>query len=861
MVTVASLFSFLLINMSFIFSMTSSIDFISREKISMESTVSISSAMFDINYKDVTLIWIDELANETADCLHTQDCLRAVVNDIQVFDSAEKSIEYIRWIAPKKSIFLIISGLLAESVLSQTHNIQQLETVYIFCLDKEKHSKLMDQYAKIRGIFVDKFKLFHQLAEDILKFDEKSFPMHVFAQKHENGIETSMRDYIGDNNATLNWIELFSFILIHLPLDQNQAKQDMLTQCRIYYHGNEAEQRRIDEFAKENNTENIIHWYTRDAFVYRLVNKALRTLNIDVIFEFRFFIIELYRQLKTHHTNYIQSLSTSTSKIPTVYRGQLISSDEVQNLKNNIGDIISTTSFLSTTDDENIAAGFITGASISESALFEINIPDSYYEQVGDSLSYTRPFFNVSSLSKFSGENETIFSIGTIFRIISIKEDSIRRICLELDEHNNLLTKHFCHFEKIYRYPHDWQTRSNVEERILLLTEKLPKSYRHIVSLYIQEGTVDYTKRHPVTATESINYYRKGFDLLCKCLPDHFYLLRVIMCLSMGLFYFNLNDIGMSIRLGELSLDIVKDYLYGDSECLLACYNYLAVIYKLDNRQEAVFAIYKDMLHLASKHKNTSAVIEICDKLCNLSRRFSLHEYSLWCQTKMLMCLVRILKRRILSLPDHNYSIYINYKILIKQLQRLTKYKWYYKRKRSLEVLLAKNWPSYHSFGKYIDKLKFMLYFTLDNLPRFQQSLYLLLAQAMTEFEPRRTYGNCFKKLRNNMKQVFKVMSACHTNAKILRNFLQSLDAYKRSLHSMRAAYGLVELAERFENITLHRTLTKIKCVIPDFIRSSHEILENTRPPRIFRHRYRSSSIHLSSYGRSRTRIYWTRSD
>jgi hypothetical protein len=219
--------------------------------------------------------------------------------------------------------------------------------------------------------------------------------------------------------------------------------------------------------------------------------------------------------------------------------------------------------------------------------------------------------------------------MGTIFRVISVEEDSIWRICLELDEHNNSITKGFDYLQKKHRYPQDWQTRSSVDERILLLTEKLPKSYRAIVNLYIQEGMFIDEKQHRTTAGESIKYYRKGFDLLCHCLPDHFYLLRVIMCLSIGLFYNNLGDTAMSINLGELALNTAKDCLFTDSECLLACYNYLAVIYKLDNRLEAVFSIYKDMLHIASKNKNTSALFEICGKLRDLSPILGLHDHAL----------------------------------------------------------------------------------------------------------------------------------------------------------------------------------------------------------------------------------------
>ena len=319
-------------------------------------------------------------------------------------------------------------------------------------------------------------------------------------------------------------------------------------------------------------------------------------------------------------------------------------------LKNNIENIISADSFLSTTEDKEIAECFITDAPSSKSALFEINIPDSYYDQINGSPVYTRPFLKTDSLGQFSDEKEVIFAMGTTFRALSVEENSVWRIHLELDEHNNPLTNYITDFRKKYRYASDWQTKSDFDERILLLTEKLPKAYRPLINLYIEEGLIIDEKQYLTTAAETVKCCRKGFDLFCSCLPDHVYLLRIIMCLSIGVFYSNLSDTQMSIRLSELALDIGKKYLFNDSECLLVCYNYLAVIYKRDNKHQTAFAIYRDMFHIASQHQNTSALLEICDGLCQLSRELGLHKDSLLYQHRMLKSLVRILMRQILSL-------------------------------------------------------------------------------------------------------------------------------------------------------------------------------------------------------------------
>ncbi|CAM4852394.1 unnamed protein product, partial [Rotaria magnacalcarata] len=80
-----------------------------------------------------------------------------------------------------------------------------------------------------------------------------------------------------------------------------------------------------------------VWWYTRDSFVYRLLNKALRVQNIDLLFLFRFFIRDIEVQLKQYQC----------SSLVRVYRGQLMSTDELDQLKMSLGEYISVNSFFS----------------------------------------------------------------------------------------------------------------------------------------------------------------------------------------------------------------------------------------------------------------------------------------------------------------------------------------------------------------------------------------------------------------------------------------------------------------------------------------------------------------------------------
>ncbi len=124
----------------------------------------------------------------------------------------------------------------------------------------------------------------------------------------------------------------------------------MVDKCRLDYVNNKIEEKKINDFANDYTPKSAVAWYTRDSFLYRLLNEALRTENIDDIFKYRFFIADLYQQLNELHTDCIQKRSVyNENVILTVYRGQSMYAMELKKIQDNIGGFISINTFFSTT--------------------------------------------------------------------------------------------------------------------------------------------------------------------------------------------------------------------------------------------------------------------------------------------------------------------------------------------------------------------------------------------------------------------------------------------------------------------------------------------------------------------------------
>ncbi|CAF3351734.1 unnamed protein product [Rotaria socialis] len=92
-----------------------------------------------------------------------------------------------------------------------------------------------------------------------------------------------------------SYTSLMGFMDVFISLTRNDdrkiSQRDFLASCRAAYIGSSVQLRAIDQFAQEHQSfGQAIGWYTRDSFVYLLVNQALRSQNPDIIHKYRFFI-------------------------------------------------------------------------------------------------------------------------------------------------------------------------------------------------------------------------------------------------------------------------------------------------------------------------------------------------------------------------------------------------------------------------------------------------------------------------------------------------------------------------------------------------------------------------------------------
>ncbi|CAF1131435.1 unnamed protein product [Didymodactylos carnosus] len=138
-----------------------------------------------------------------------------------------------------------------------------------------------------------------------------------------------------------------------------------------------------------------------DTFIYRLLNTAFPLKDIDPLILFRFFIRDLYEELKKLHATSVAEDGKET--ILRVYRGEQVKPDELECIKS------------------ETALVFALSGDEAKSILFETE---------ADQRLSTKPFGDISFKSPMVAEKEVLFMPGSILRISQIDHDLENNICI-----------------------------------------------------------------------------------------------------------------------------------------------------------------------------------------------------------------------------------------------------------------------------------------------------------------------------------------------------------------------------------------------------------------------------------------------
>ncbi|CAF4434462.1 unnamed protein product [Rotaria sp. Silwood2] len=534
----------------------------------------------DINNltQECAIVWLDSSIGKAKGNLDTKAFLRRLVRGrLFTFGDSNKCVEFMMTELVTKRVLFIVSNAFSPDVVPLINELPYIQAIYIYCGNRQRAESWIKSKYNISGIFTKQSELLHKIYNDTNMYNtDNDLPMRIFhLAEQENTLQK-----LTEESATFMWYRSLLMVVRFMA--------------------------KYDDFEKNYCPKRAFWWYTSDSFVYRLLNRALRTQDIEIIFTFRFFVNDLHNQIEQIYHQYLNSYSsTIENRQLTVYRGQRLSMTELDLLKRNENELISINSFFSTTLNLNLAQIFAgtndqsNDPSSLQSVLFIIdinNITERYVEyiltqlppndkSIGDAYNLLGLIYKDThqleksvecyekALDLYSRLNfydipqviVTRCNLGLAYLALGNSrsaeeqlQEAEEKLFKSLQSQNSLLIATVESLKAKIQTEYDDNTNA-LKSLQLVLTNKykrLPSAHASIASTLNSIGIVYENMNNNV---EACNYFQQALNIGMKTLPsDHLDL--VDYHTNVGRIYYKQTQFKLALEQFQLARKIMEDY-------------------------------------------------------------------------------------------------------------------------------------------------------------------------------------------------------------------------------------------------------------------------------------------------------------
>ncbi|CAF5093258.1 unnamed protein product, partial [Rotaria sp. Silwood1] len=343
------------------------------------------------------LVWLDaNLQESDNDFKNSLQHLRKIVASITTFTDAQQCVNFVSEIK-KEKVFMIVSGSLGRQIVPEIEALPQLEAIYVFCGNQSVHEQWAKKISKVKGVYTKIEPICQALEIDRQRCDQAMIPISF------NG-----------RDALFMYTQLLKEALLEIEDDDVKSIKDLVEYCRLQ---NDVDEDEIKLVEREYRDHTPIWWYTAETFIYPMLNRGLRQMDVDIILKMGFFIRHLHQHITELHREQKASMPAKFQ----VFRGQGLSIEDFEKMKKTKGGLMSFNNFLSTSRNREISFNnFARPAALNTNSvgiLFIMNIDTAICTKSSTS------FAEVSKVGYYKDkEEEILFSTHAIFRIDRIEQ-------------------------------------------------------------------------------------------------------------------------------------------------------------------------------------------------------------------------------------------------------------------------------------------------------------------------------------------------------------------------------------------------------------------------------------------------------
>ena len=279
------------------------------------------------------VVWLcEDIPNRYED---EKDNLRRWVYQLKTFDARDLCLSFIRRINDEK-IFLIVSD--RHQSKTDFEYLPQVEKLYFF------HSSASER-DETNGIVIRNTKNLSQQLQQDIELCEADLVSITSLPSSNNPVQ----------EAAFLFAQTVKEVIYGLKFETG-AKNVLVDCCRIYYADNAQQLRMIEEFDNNYRPNQALRWLINSCFISKILNRAQRTSEVDILYKLGFFIKQVNLQL----ARLSEENGTVMEHPTTAYHGKTMSNTDFDILvKDNHCGLLSFNTFLISSTKKESTVDFI----------------------------------------------------------------------------------------------------------------------------------------------------------------------------------------------------------------------------------------------------------------------------------------------------------------------------------------------------------------------------------------------------------------------------------------------------------------------------------------------------------------------
>ncbi|CAF1199871.1 unnamed protein product [Rotaria sp. Silwood1] len=137
------------------------------------------------------LIWLDASVNDFDHNYQVQQHLRTLINRLRTFESVDVYEQYIQSLSKEDRIFLITNGQLGRQIVSHINQLQQISSIYVYCMNKNFNDEWAKQYSNIKCVTVELNERFNQIQWNLKQEKHKKVNESISINIYDSNEEKS----------------------------------------------------------------------------------------------------------------------------------------------------------------------------------------------------------------------------------------------------------------------------------------------------------------------------------------------------------------------------------------------------------------------------------------------------------------------------------------------------------------------------------------------------------------------------------------------------------------------------------------------------------------------------------------------